>query len=131
MMKNETQAVRDAMLDDLLIRWWQWKTPIQPARGHGSVSLGFESFRVTRQYDDQNGALFDDEEAGTMKLVEREVNFLDTTHRVVIYVLARALTVGAAVFASPRIPQDKAEQERAVAQARQALADRLTGAGLM
>ena len=78
MMNDETDAVREALLDELLVRWWQWKKPIQPTRGHGGVALGFEGFRVTRQYDDENGALYEDEEAQVMKAFEREVNALDS-----------------------------------------------------
>jgi hypothetical protein len=131
MMKDETDPVREALLDELLVRWWQWKAPMQPARGHGSVALGFEAFRVTRQYDDENGALYEDEEAQVMKAFEREVNALESQHRTVVYVMARALTLGVAVFTSPRIPQERQARELAVKAARAALAARLTDAGLM
>jgi hypothetical protein len=131
MMKDETDPVREALLDELLVRWWQWKAPIQPTLGHGSVALGFESFRVTRQYDDQNGALYEDEEEQIMRAVEREVNFLETHHRTVIYVMARALTLGVLVFSSPRLPSDRVERERLVKQARGCLAARLVSSGLM
>lgn len=131
MMNDETDAVREALLDELLVRWWQWKKPIQPTRGHGGVALGFEGFRVTRQYDDENGALYEDEEAQVMKAFEREVNALDSQHRTVVYVMARALTLGVAVFSSPRIPDEKQAREQVIRAARAALAHRLTAAGLM
>lgn len=131
MSTHELDPTHSAALDDLLMRWWSWKPRIQPARGHGSVALGFESFRVTRQYDDQNGALYEDEEEQIMRAVEREVNFLETHHRTVIYVMARALTLGVLVFSSPRLPSDKAERERLVKQARGCLAVRLIDSGLM
>lgn len=131
MSTHDLDPTHSAALDDLLCRWWQWKAPIQPSKGHRSTAAGFQSFRVTRQYDDQNGALYDDEEQEIMRAVEREVNFLETHHRTVIYVMARALYVGALAFTSPRLPSDKAERERAVRQARGCLAARLISAGLM
>lgn len=131
MSTQDLDPTHSAALDDLLCRWWHWKAPIQPARGHQHTALGFESFRVTRQYDDQNGALYEDEENQIMVAVEREVNFLDTQHRTVIYVMARALYVGALVFASPRLPSDKVERERLVKAARGCLAARLISSGLM
>ena len=131
MTTQDLDPSHSAALDDLLMRWWSWKPRIQPARGHGSVALGFESFRVTRQYDDQNGALYEDEEEQIMRAVEREVNFLETHHRTVIYVMARALTMGVLVFSSPRLPSDRVERERLVKQARGCLAARLISSGLM
>jgi hypothetical protein len=125
MMQDDSAHI----LDDLLIRWWNWKAPIQPARGYGRTSLGFESYRTSRQHDDINGALYDDEEAAIMRAVEREVNALESVHRMVIYLLARALTVGATVFCSPRL--NKEERDQAVRLARNAITFRLISAGVM
>jgi hypothetical protein len=126
-MHNDSAAI----LDDLLIRWWNWKAPIQPARGFARESVGLEGYRTSRQYDDQNGALYDDEEAEIMRAVEREVNQLLSEHRIVIYVQARALTLGCMVFTSPRLPADRAEREAMLQAARFALVGRLLAAGVM
>jgi hypothetical protein len=126
-MHNDSAAI----LDDLLIRWWNWKAPIQPARGFAREAVGLEGYRTSRQYDDQNGALYDDEEASIMRAVEREVNQLESDHRIILYVQARALTIGCMVFISPRLPQDRAEREAILQSARAALTIRLLAAGVM
>lgn len=134
MMKDETESIREATLDDLLIRWWNWKAPIQPARGHAYVSMGFEGHRTSRQYDfgiDSNEAGYAEEEAAIMRSVEREVNCLETAHRMVVYVVARSLTIGLAVFTSPRLTGTTEERKAAVAQARRAITERLLSAGVM
>jgi hypothetical protein len=126
-MHNDSSAI----LDDLLIRWWNWKAPIQPARGYAREAIGLEGYRTSRQYDDQNGALYDDEEAEIMRAVEREVNQLLSEHRIIIYVQARALTLGCMVFTSPRLLADRAEREVLLQAARFALTGRLLAAGVM
>lgn len=126
-MNNDSNAI----LDDLLIRWWNWRAPIQPARGYNRSACGLESYRTSRQYDDQNGALDDDLEAQQMAAVEREINSLDGQQRMAIYGLARALSLGLAVFVNPRLPANRAERERLVCDARQKLTQRLMSAGVM
>lgn len=126
-MHNDSAAI----LDDLLIRWWNWKAPIQPARGFAREAVGLEGYRTSRQYDDQNGALYDEEEDTIMRAVEREVNHLESAHRIILYVQARALTLGCAVFTSPRLPEDRAERQALLQSARSALTARLLAAGVM
>jgi hypothetical protein len=141
--------VIEASLEDLLIRWWNWKSPIQPARGFNRASLGFEDYRSSRQYDSKwvsdcsdsehwreagwngNGAIYDEEEAQIMRAVEREINAMDSTVRAVVYVLARALTMGISVLISPRLPENKAERDAMVGLAKVAAVDRFKAAGLI
>jgi hypothetical protein len=126
-MRNDS----DAILDDLLIRWWNWRAPIQPARGHGRTALGFEGYRTSRQYDDENGALDDEVEAAIMKGVGDEIDRLDSMHRTAVYCQARALTLGVLVFTNPRLPRPGAELDALLMLARTSLVQRLLTAGLM
>lgn len=119
------------LIDDLLIRWWQWRSPIQPTRGHGRTAAGFESWRCSRQYDDANGALDADMDDAQMRLVDASINLLDSTHRVALYVQARGLVYGHSVIGSPRLPASGPERAALLAQARQALARRLEERGLL
>jgi hypothetical protein len=122
---------QDAVLDDLLSRWHQWQQRARVGLGWKPRAPGFGGYRCSRQYDDANGALDDNFDADTMRRLEFEVSELPTQPRAAIYCLARALTVGASVFTSPRLPADPAERTAVVKQARAALMRRLVAAGLM
>jgi hypothetical protein len=125
-MTNDASAI----LDDILIRWWNWRAPIQPTRGHNRSAMGFESYRTSRQYDDENGALDDDIENQRMEAVSRQIDSLESLHRIAIYVQARALTLGVAVFTNARLPTSKTERDLLVMQARSELMRKIVAAGI-
>lgn len=126
------QDQRDAALDDLLSRWHHWQTQqSSTTRGHAGRSLVVGDYIASRQYDDVNGALYDDEENVAMRAVQANVDNMDEPYRSAAYVIARALYLGTSAISSPRLPQFPAERERVIARARQWLTLRLVGAGLM
>lgn len=128
---NRDPAVIDATLDDLLIRWWDWRKPMQPARGFNNCSMGTEGYRTSRQYDDVNGALDSDAEHRTMKLVSRAVDALENDHKRIIIVVAKALHMGIFVFKSPNLSHDPETRNAQIKAARLALVNILVISGVM
>lgn len=124
-------ARRQEDLDDLLIRWHNWASAERIAVGYNDRAPVTGQYRTSRQYDDINGALDDDIDADRCKVVQFNVEHLQPTHRLAIYLLARNLTTGFSVWNSPRLPQDEAERSRVVSEARLALIERLISAGLI
>lgn len=121
----------DATLDDLLIRWWQSRPRINPSRGFNDRATVVGDYLISRQHDDTNGSLYDDEEAGIMRCVEREIVGLEQLHRIAICAMAQALTLGWEVFHHERLPFDLVEREKLGGEARAALTLRLISAGVM
>jgi hypothetical protein len=118
------------ILDDLLSRWhaWQWD---HVGRGFNRKSLVTGDYRCSRQYDDQNGALDASLDHRQMQAVEFAVRQMVNPHRAAIYVLARALHSGMAMFSSPLLPNDAVQRDLIFTSARQMLTLRLQSAGLM
>ncbi len=124
---------RSEALDDLLSRWhhWQIESSNSTARGHATRSQVVGDYIVSRQHDDVNGALYDDEEQVAMRAVLANVDNMSEPYRSAIYVLARSLYFGHSVISSPRLPKFPAERERVLAHARKWLILRLVSAGLI
>lgn len=123
--------VRHDALESVLCRWHQWQQADTVGKGYNRRSLVCGEHMVSRQYDDANGALDDSLEDSTMRTVEFQVSEMRDPHRAAIYCLAQALTIGVAVFTSPRLPRDKAERDAVVVQARRIISARLTTAGVL
>ncbi len=124
-------AEENATLDDLLQRWHRWADAYRPKTGWNTRSAGAGQFRVSRQYDTENGALDSDMEASVMETIEHQVGQMDGAHQTALHCQARALVLGCVVFVSPRLPQDRAERQALVNEARQRLMVRLQSAGVM
>lgn len=118
-------------LDDLLTRWHSWQQRDTVGKGFNRRALVCGDYRASRQYDDQNGALDDSIESDIMRTVDFQVQQMKDPHRAAIYALARALAVGARVWTSPRLPQDRMERIACIAMARTLLTNRLRSAGVM
>ena len=116
--------------DELLVMWHQWQTE-RVTRGWHRRALVVGDYRVTRQYDDQNGKLDAEIEHGLMKCVDFQVSEIVEPYRSALYCLAKALTIGVTVFTSPRLPSDKVERELIVVSARRIGIDRFHKAGLL
>lgn len=129
----EMEAVRRSEdLDHLLILWHNWQRAGKVARGYNDrTAVAGERYRTSRQHDDWNGKLDEDLDESRCKEVDFHVDSMQDPHRAAIYVLARNLTTGRAVWLSPRLPSDKAERDELVAQARQILTGRLVSAGVI
>lgn len=132
MNHTDITPVLDAELDDILSRWHYWQDQYRGgARGFNSKSVVAGDFRVSRQWDDQNGALDSDLETETMKSVDFHVSEMVEPYRAAIYVQARALCVGYMVFNNPRLPSDPVQRDKVFAHARTILRERLTDAGIL
>lgn len=132
-LSEMVDVMRAEALDDLLSRWHHWQTECfnQTARGYANRSLVTGDYITSRQYDDQNGALYDDEERVIMRAVQANVDNMSEPYRSAIYVIARTLYSGVSVWRSPRLPALPAERDRVIAHARQWLTMRLVAAGLI
>lgn len=124
-------ALQTEMLDDLLCRWHHWQQQARLTRGYNSRSLVTGDYKVSRQYDDANGALDADIEDTVMRQVDFEVTEMKEPYRSAIYADARALSLGLAVFTSPRLPENPVERKMVMAQARNVLLARLISAGVV
>ncbi len=85
----------DAILDDLLCRWYEWQRAYGHARGFAPRSAVVGEFRVSRQWDDFNGALDEQIEKDLMTQVDFQISELPDEQRWTIQFLARALAWGA------------------------------------
>lgn len=120
-----------AALDDLLIRWHEWQQGGRYVRGFASRALVVGEYRISRQYDDTNGALDDEIDNARSRSVDREVREMLEPWRTAVYVVARNLCTGVEEWTSPRLPSRRTEREEVVAVARQQLSRRLALAGLL
>ena len=119
------------ILDDLLSRWHGWMQGEKTGRGHAERSLVCGDYRVSRQYDDSNGALDDELHAMRSRQVNVEVRRMEEPHRSAIYVNARNLHTGRDVWVSPRLPESKVERLAVITVARGMLVRLLVSSGVM
>ncbi len=109
-----------AILDDLLAAWHAYGAAAPMGTGYCTHSLVCGDYRVSRQYDDENGALDGELHKRTMQAVDFAVSQLDPMHRYCIQQEARNLYTGRNVFISPHL-----------AEARSFLTKRLQNAGVL
>lgn len=121
----------DDILDDILCRWHRWASAAKIVRGFAPRALVVGEFRISRQYDDQNGALDDDLENRLMRSVEFCVSGMVNPWQAAVHVNARALALGYEVFNSPRLPADRQARMMVISEARGILRRRLTDAGVL
>lgn len=122
---------QDAILDDLLSRWHHFCSKAQHVRGYAPKALVCGDFRVSRQYDDTNGALDSDLEADVMRAVDFQVSEMADPWRSAIFANARNLCTGLVVWGSPRLPADPLQRAALIVEARIRLVRRLFSAGVM
>ena len=119
-------------LDGVLQDWHAWESQYTPTRGFATRALVVGEFRISRQYDDSNGALDDDLHNRRMRDVAFEVGELPTDQRYAICDYTKGLSVGGAmVWRNPRLPSDDAERLTILRQAKQALIAKLVGRGIL
>lgn len=123
--KGMLDQMRQDALEDLLSRWHQWQHADRVASGHNSSGTGFQDYRTSRQYDDENGALDAAIENSIMATVQACVDALAPELRPACYMMARNAAVGAAVFRSRPISQGVQDK------AREQLLARLLAAGVI
>lgn len=130
---------RDALpLDDLqqehisylLALWHRWsKASDRVGRGYQSVSCGFGAYRVSRQYDDANGAIDDAADMSLARAVDGVISKIDQPWRTALHVEARNIDAPARVWATARI--DLADLQRVTGEAREMLWDGMEKAGML
>lgn len=104
---------RGEALDDLLSRWHQWQHADRVASGHNSSGTGFQDYRTSRQYDDENGALDAAIENSIMATVQACVDAMAPELRPACYMMARNCAIGVAVFRCRPISQALQDKARA------------------
>ncbi len=125
------QADQSARLDDLLSRWDHWAHSQRAVKGYATKALVCGDFRISRQYDYDNGAMDADIEDSIMKVVHFHLAETPDPYRSALYCQARNLRLGLDVWASPRLPQDRCERARVLASGRVMITKRLTVAGVL
>lgn len=133
MFHAATRAARAELLDDLLSRLhnnlMQRRKTV--SRGYSSFSPAVGRYLVSRQYDDDNGALYDDEDAALVDQVEHAILQIPEPGRSALYAQARTLCLGTAAFTSPRLPADERARAQILEAARELLMAYLVAAGLL
>lgn len=115
----------DLILNDLLSRWHAWACYERTAAGYPSASAWARAFKVSRQYDDENGALDQDVENKIMSGVDGCMNSVKQPWRNALHINARNLSTGLAIWRSPRLPTNELARALLVAEARQMLLEHL------
>lgn len=118
-------------LDELLSEWHAWARPDTLERGFNRRALVCGDYRVSRQYDDTNGALDVALSSRQSAAVNFAVQHMLDPWRAAIGELARNLYTGHEVWRSPRLPSEPTELAVVVKTARKMLIFKLTDAGLM
>lgn len=127
----DMQATQDAALDSVLCEWHQWAGRDRVANGFHHSASGCTGYRSSRQHDFDNGAIDNEIDDARMKVVDFHVGELPPTSQAALRCQARALTVGCAVFTSPRLPADPVERRAVVTVARSMLLRRLVASGVL
>lgn len=122
-----------AILDDILVRWHLWGASYRKAvsRGYNGVAAGMESYRASRQRDDENGALDAAIDNRIMAQVDFEVGEMPALEQMAVRCDARSLHLGIAVMVNPRLPSNPEDRAVLLRQARDTLHERLVASGVM
>ena len=126
-MRNES----DEILDDILSRWHFWSKHQGGVQGFASRAAGMEQYRVSRQYDDVSGCLDSDLEHMRCTQVDFDVRQMPQPHQTAVYVEARNLCTGRAVWGNPRLPSDPQARAIVMAEARIMVSKRLLASGVL
>lgn len=118
------------ILDSILCEWHRWATGWTGVASYGACAM-FTGHRSSRQWDGEGDVLDAAIHNTQMKAVDFHVSELQPTHRTAIQINARNLSTGRSVWSSARLPADVQERAVLLADARQALTNRLRNAGVM
>lgn len=124
----------DAIVDDLLSSWHQWKSGYQHTRGHAGASATCKNFNAPTHWDWQNGAADDHADLMRMRAVDQAVDKVPNDPQpwnTMLQFEARTLCVGFSVFRSPRLPADPEEFEVLRLEARNMLLVLLQRSGMI
>ena len=118
-------------IDSILLDWHLWASHQESAQAYPSRAAGMESYRCSRQYDDTNGALDTDLDHRMLKTVQFNVEQMVQPFQTAIYVNARNLATGAAVWSHPRLPADREGRHAVVMEAREIFRKKMLALGVI
>jgi hypothetical protein len=127
-MKN---ADIDSVLDDLLSSWHKWSAQYQYGKGYPSTDIACRQARISRQYDDENGALDASVENSVMEAFDAAMDRIEQPWRTALSIQARNFATGARVWSSPRLPADPMERAILTTEARNRLMRELAVDGIL
>lgn len=130
-MIDEATQTLEASLDALLIIWHTWASAEQVGQGYPSEAPGCKLYRVSRQYDTDNGALDGEVDSTLAAAVDALVSQMIDPYRTAIHMNARNLKTRVHVWSSGRLPFDPVARAKIVADARTQIMRKLQSAGLM
>lgn len=125
------EATTNERLDTVMAMWHAWQGTARQGRGYNSKALVCGDYRVSRQYDDANGALDDDIDTAICRAVQVAVDQMDDPWRAAAYIIARSCCTGVMVWFSPRLPSGKDERDAVIAETRSRLIRRLRSDGVI
>ena len=118
-------------ISSLLCRWHKWAAGEQYVYGYPVCAPGFDQCTVSRQYDDENGALDAVGDVVLMEAVNSLIATIPQPWHTALSIQARNLSVGVAVWTSVRLPSCPLERATILADARNKFKEKLQGAKLM
>ena len=121
----------EASLDGLLIIWHEWASTERVGQGYPSEAPGCKLYRVSRQYDYDNGAADSDADATLGAAIDAIVQQMQDPHRTAITFNARNLKTGLTVWRSPRLPLCPVERSIVIMEARNQITRKLQSVGLL
>ena len=122
-MKSESLGI----IDDLLCSWHKWADRWSPWVGHGSCAM-FAGVKSSRQFDSEDDVADAAIHNTQMKAVDFHVSEMCDEYRTALQMCARNLSTGAAVWRSPRLPEDVEKCREVVTAAKVELLSRLGSA---
>lgn len=125
-MRND----QEELISDLLRRWHIRAVSTPPLTGYYTSNPACKLYRVSRQYDTDNGALDTDQDGQILEVVGYAIDQLEQPYKTAVEFNARNLATGAAVWRSPRLPADDIERAQLVVVARGKLLVLLRSAGV-
>lgn len=131
MVRSDLESVLDGSLDSLLADWHRWCAQEIHGTGYPAETPACRLYRVSRQWDDANGALDQDADNLLMAGVNYCVSRLHDPHRTAIHIHARNLACRVSVWRSARLPADDMARAIIVAEARTMMLRELQAEGLV
>jgi len=125
-MMNDSYEILNAMLCD----WHRWAKGYQHASGINTSPM-FREAKNGRQWDTLDEIMDGDIENSRMAAVDHIIMALCDIYRTALQIQARNLHTGRSVWSSARLPQDMAERQQILADARQALTVKLRDGGML
>lgn len=124
----------DHRLDDLLIKWHQYREGYKLSRGYSGQDSTCKDYRAPTHFDWSNGAAEARADALEVAAVEEAMEHVPNTPRrwyTALAFEARNLSSGAAVWSSPVLPRNEDELEVLVLEARNKLLLELRKGGVL